>query len=218
MFNSAIIYLEVIIRHYGSFGVFLAAILEEIVAPIPSSLVSMFSGFFLIPTDYSWLQALLYAPIAIAVPMGLGVTIGSLVFYSIAYFGGKPIILKYGSWFGLSWDLVEKTEEKFTKGSVDEIVLFSLRAMPFVPSVAISAFCGLIRYPLKKFIILSFLGTLLRSTIMALIGWQVRELYITYSEFFSRIEGYLVVAIGVSFIGFLFYLWNKNRNKVNVQL
>lgn len=218
MFNSAIIYLEVIIRDFGSFGVFLAAVLEEIFAPIPSSLVSMFSGFFLIPTDYSWLQALLYAPIAIAVPMGLGVTLGSLVFYAVAYFGGKPIILKYGSWFGLSWDLVEKTEEKFTKGSIDEIVLFSLRAMPFVPSVAISAFCGLIRYPLKKFIILSFLGTLLRSAIMAIIGWQVRELYVTYADVISRIEGYIMGAMVISFIVFLFYLWNKNRNKVNVQL
>lgn len=217
MINSIVLKLEIIIREYGSLGVFFAALLEELIAPIPSTLVAMFSGFFLVSVDYTWWQAISYAGIAVAIPMSLGVTLGSLAFYFAAYYGGKPIILKFGSWFGLSWDLVEKTEEKFTEGRVDEIILFTLRAIPFIPSVAISAFCGLVRYPLKQFITFSFLGTLVRSFIMALVGWQVRDLYVTYAETLGRIEGYVVILMVVCTLLFLFYSWNKNKNKISVQ-
>ena len=166
MFNAVILQLEVVIREHGAVGVLIAALLEEIIAPIPSSLVAMFAGFFLIPADYTWLQAMSTASLKVAIPMSIGMTLGSLIFYTVAYFGGKPIVIRYGKWFGLGWALIEKTEERFIKGHTDEIILLSLRSLPFVPSVAISAFCGLVRYPIKTFIILTFIGSLIRSVIL----------------------------------------------------
>lgn len=203
MFNEVILQLEVVIREYGTIGVFFAAILEEVVAPIPSSLVAMFAGFFLLPTEYTWLEAIGASIFKVAIAMSLGITIGSLLFYAIAYFGGKPIILRYGKWFGLSWELIEKTEAKFIKGHTDEVILLTLRSLPFVPSVAISAFCGLVRYPLKTFIVMSFAGSLVRSSIMALIGWQVREAYLAYAGIVSRIEKFVFFTIILIIVFFL---------------
>lgn len=216
MLNGLILQLEVVIREYGSIGVFLAALLEEIIAPIPSSLVAMFAGFFLVPTEYTWLQAIVVAFSEVAIPMSIGVTLGSLIFYAIAYFGGKPIILRYGTWFGLSWELIEKTEEKFIKGYTDEIILLSLRSLPFVPSVAISAFCGLVRYPIKTFIILSFVGSLIRSVIMAMIGWYVRDAYTAYAEIMSHMEKYVLIAIVIAFTAFLFLRLRKKMQHARV--
>ncbi len=214
MLNALILQLEVIIREYGAIGVFLAALFEEIVAPIPSSLVAMFAGFFLVPADYTWLQAMPIAFFKVAIPMGVGIAVGSLFFYAVAYFGGKPIIMRYGKWFGLSWELIEKTEKKFIKGHTDEIILLSLRSLPFVPSVAISAFCGLVRYPIKTFIILSLIGSVIRSMIMAMIGWQVRDAYISYAGIISQIEIFVFVAIIITFAVFLFVrLRQKIKNK-----
>ncbi len=204
MLNAVILQLEVVIREYGAVGVLLAAFLEEIIAPIPSSLVAMFAGFFLIPTEYAWLQAIVSASLKVAIPMSVGITTGSLVVYAIAYFGGKPIIARYGKWFGISWTTIEKTEQKFTKGYADELTLLGARILPFVPSVAISAFCGLVRYPIKTFIVLSFVGSLIRSVIMAMIGWQVRDAYITYVEIISQIEIFVFAVIVIAFISFLF--------------
>ncbi len=204
MLNVVISQLEVVIREYGAVGVLIAALLEEIIAPIPSSLVAMFAGFFLVPTEYTWLQAIGASFLEVAIPMSVGITIGSLFFYAVAYFGGKPIIIRYGKWFGLSWALIEKTEERFIKGHKDEIILFSLRALPFVPSVAISAFCGLVRYPIKTFIIISFAGSLVRSMIMAMIGWQVRDAYVAYAEIMSQIETFVFAAIIIALVAFLF--------------
>ncbi len=214
MFNTLILQLEAVIRDYGAVGVLVAALLEEIIAPIPSSLVAMFAGFFLVPVEYTWLQATGASFLEVAIPMSVGITIGSLIFYTIAYFGGKPMILRYGTWFGLSWALIEKTEEKFIKGHKDEIILLSLRSLPFVPSVAISTFCGLVRYPIKTFIVLSFIGSLIRSTIMAMIGWQVRDAYIAYAAIISQIEIFVFAAIIIACVAFVFlHVRQKIKNK-----
>ncbi len=214
MFNTIILQLETVIREYGAVGVLLAAFLEEIIAPIPSSLVAMFAGFFLVPTEFTLLPALVSAALKVAIPMSIGVTAGSLIVYAVAYFGGKPIIARYGRWFGLSWASIEQTEQKFIKGHTDELILFVLRALPFVPSVAISAFCGLVRYPLKTFILLTLAGTFIRATIMAMIGWQVREAYIAYAEITSRVESFVFIAIIIAFILFLFLHWRRTiKNK-----
>jgi len=212
MLNIVIAQLEVVIREYGAVGVFLAALLEEIIAPIPSSLVAMFAGFFLVPIEYTWPQAIGVSFLEVAIPMSVGITIGSLIFYVVAYFGGKPIIIRYGKWFGLSWELIEKTEERFIKGHKDEIILLSLRSLPFVPSVAVSVFCGLVRYPIKTFITLSFIGSLIRSTIMAMIGWQVRDAYVAYAKTISQIESLVFVAMIIALVAFLFLHLRQKRS------
>ncbi len=214
MLGAVITQLEAIIREYGAVGVLLAALLEEIIAPIPSSLVAMFAGFFLVPAEYTWARAIGTSFLEVAIPMSVGITIGSLIFYAIAYYGGKPIIIRYGKWFGLSWALIEKTEKKFIKGYKDEIILLSLRSLPFVPSVAISAFCGLVRYPIKTFIVVSFIGSLVRSTIMAMIGWYVRDAYIAYAGIISRMEKFVFVAIVIAFVIFLFVRLRQKIKKL----
>lgn len=215
MLNYLITQLDIVIKGYGVIGVLLSAFLEEIIAPIPSSLVAMLAGFFLIPSDYPLVEAIVKVFLEIAIPMSIGMTVGSLVFYMIAYFGGKPIILKYGNWVKINWQLVEKTEEKFSRGYNDEIILFILRSLPIVPSVAISAFCGLIRYPVKKFIIISLLGNIVRSTIMSVIGWQVRDAYTLYYKIFTNIENFIFI---LAFVGFITFLVIRFKNKKQKQL
>lgn len=211
MSAAFVLQLEAVIREYGVVGVLFAAFLEEIIAPIPSSLVAMLAGFFLVPMEYAWLQATIAASLKVAVPMGLGVTAGSLVIYAIAYYGGKPIIVRYSKWLGISWTSIEQTERRFTKGYADELTLLGARILPIVPSVAISTFCGLVRYPVKTFILLTLAGSFMRSTIMAMVGWQVRDAYISYAEVISRVETFVFISIIIICISFLFWRMIKGR-------
>jgi len=214
MLNALILQLEVVIREYGAIGVFFAALLEEIIAPIPSSLVAMFAGFFLVPAELTWAKAIVIACLKIAIPMSIGVTMGSLAVYAVAYLGGKPIIARYGKWFGISWTSIEKTEQRFIKGYADELTLLGARVLPIIPSVAISAFCGLVRYPIKTFVLLSLVGSFIRSVIMAMIGWQVRDAYISYARIVSQVEMFVFVAIVIVFGAFLFLrLRQQIKNK-----
>ncbi len=211
MINLLILNIELIMREYGALGVFFAALLEEVIAPIPSSFVAIFAGFFLLPVGENLISVLLLAIFTVALPMSIGVSVGSLIIFTLAYFGGKPVILKWGKWFGIKWVSIEKLEDKLAKGHIDEFVLFGARVFPFVPSVIISTFCGMIRYPVRIFLFITLLGSFIRSLVFALIGWQVRDAYIIFADAISQIEAFIfIILIGV-FILFLFYLWRKSR-------
>jgi len=218
MIEKIIDYIQPIIVEYGAIGVFFATLIEEIVAPIPSSLVPLMAGFFLLPSGESILiETIWQALFIIALPVAFGITIGSVAVYGIGYIGGKPAIEKSKKWLGLKWNDLKKIESKLIRGSGDEIMLFALRLMPIVPGVAISGFCGIIRYPLKNFAVVTFLGAFTRALLLGIVGWYVGDAYTAYSEIISKTEKYIFVVLGILAIFFLvrFYVEIKNNRNVN---
>lgn len=206
-------YIQPIVVEYGAFGVFLATLLEEIIAPIPSPLVPLSAGFFLLAPQGAFLETIWQALFVIAFPVAFGVTLGSLAVYGIGYLGGKPAIEKSKKWLGLGWKDLEKIESKLIRGSGDEIVLFVLRMLPIIPGVAISGFCGIVRYPLKTFAVITYLGAFVRALALGVVGWYVGGVYETYSETISRVEKYFFVVLIISAILFIgrLYLLKKGR-------
>jgi len=201
-------YIQPIVTEHGALGVFLATLLEEIVAPIPSPFVPLTAGFFLLSASASFLTIVWQTLFIIALPVAVGITLGSLAVYSIGYWGGKPVIEKSKKLLGLSWEDVEKMEQKLIRGKGDEAMLFILRALPVVPGVAISSFCGIVRYPLKTYVILTFLGALVRATTLGIVGWYVGSLYLTYVEAISKIEDYVLIVLillTLFFVGRFFF-------------
>jgi membrane protein DedA with SNARE-associated domain len=151
----------------------------------------------------------------VALPAALGVTVGSLVVYGIAYWCGKPVLVKWGTWLGLSWNDIERLQQKFETSKNDELALFILRVIPFVPSVAISAFYGLVRFNIKKYFLYSFLGTCIRALILGIVGWQVGSLYQAYAGLISHFEIFIWIVLGVFGVAFLLYrLSSKKRNMI----
>jgi Uncharacterized membrane-associated protein len=190
---------------YGPLGVFLASIVEEVIAPTPSTLVIMGTSFIVLKGATISPDAFLKLFINIVLPASLGVTIGSLFIYTIAYFAGKPFLERWGKYLGVSWEDLEKAEKKFEKSRSDEIILFPVRAVPVVPSVAISAFCGFIRFDLKKYLIITFLGTLVRAFLLGFIGWQFGSLYQTAADEISYLEEISLAVIIVAIVVYIIY-------------
>ncbi len=200
MLDIFIEYIKIIVEEYGFFGVFYATLIEEVIAPIPSSLVPMLAGFSFLGTEAAFLSLFYSAVFIIAFPVAVGVSLGSLLVYFIGYFGGRPLIEKSKKFLGLSWESVEKIEKKMTAGHKDEVALFILRMIPVIPGVAISAFCGLVRYKLKTFIIITFLGSFFRAFLLGFLGFYVGDLYFKYSDYISSFEKYIFIVIVVIFI------------------
>ena len=215
MLSHLIAQLQIMISTYGAIGVFIAALTEEVIAPIPSTLVAMIAVFFLIPAQSSLLSAALVGIIKVAIPMALGISLGSLLFYGVAYYGGKPLLEKYGRWFGLSWKNVGAAEKKFAKNRRGEVALFLMRATPFFPSVAISTFAGLIRYPVKRFFIISLLGSATRSLIVALIGWQLRDAYLKIADTLDHLESFVMAAIIFGVAAYIVFKMTRKKGAID---
>lgn len=217
MIENIIIYMQLIIPEYGAWGVFVATLIEEVIAPIPSPLVPLAAGFFLLPTSISFAEVALRGALTIAVPVSIGISIGSALVYALGFFGGKPVIEKTRKWTRINWKDAERLGERLPRGKGDEITLLILRILPIVPGVAISGFCGVVRYPFKKFIIATSLGSFIRAAILSMIGWQVGELHAAYADIISKFEGYIL--LGVFFLLLLFlvgnYIVRKKKERLN---
>ncbi|MDO8870868.1 MAG: VTT domain-containing protein [Methanobacteriaceae archaeon] len=212
MINELFLSLKSFFVSYGALGVFLGSLLEEIIAPIPSAIVVMGSSFLIMGTDPLNISSFIKLFLNVSIPASLGLTIGSLLLYGLGYYLGKPFIVKWGKYLGLSWADVEKTQKKFAESKSDDIILFTLRAIPLVPSVAISTFCGFIRFNLKDYIIITFLGSLVRASALGFIGWQFGIAYKQLAEQISNLEQIVVMGIIILVIGYLIYIkYLKNK-------
>lgn len=196
--------LQGLITHYHVWGVFAASLIEEIIAPIPSPAVIMFAAYTLLK-GFSLGTGSIKLVLIIALPVAAGITLGSTVFYFIGYYAGKPAIVRYGKWLGLTWNNLQKAEEAFTKGYRDEALLIVVRALPILPNVAINAICGIIRFDFKTFLLTTFVGSFLRGLILGAIGWQLGSVYEKYAHYFENMEKWFTMLIAVSVIGFVLY-------------
>lgn len=209
--TSLIHYLELFVVPLGAWGVFWACIIEEIVTPIPSALIMMASGFFLLNGPFS--VTLLYNLIfVVVIPATIGVTIGSFAIYAVGYWGGKPILDRFGKWLGMSWDDVIKFQNKSIVKKTEVWALFITRATPFVPSTTVAFFCGFIRQKISTYILITCTGVFIRSTILALMGWYVGELYGELAGIGGVVENTLLWGLVV--VAVVFVLYRRHKMKI----
>lgn len=209
MVESLILFLETHILPWGPFGVFVASVIEEVVAPIPSALIMTMSGFIFVPKGF-YLSSISILVFKVAIPAAFGVTIGSYFIYFLAKYGGKFFIEKWGRYIGLYWSDVEKIQSKLSGTKKDEILISSARIIPIVPSVAISAFCGIIQMNFIKYSIITLLGTFVRGLILGTIGWQVGNVYYKYAEAIGLMEKWILLS---TILVFLIFIVLKYRSK-----
>ncbi|MDP2704999.1 MAG: VTT domain-containing protein [Patescibacteria group bacterium] len=211
MISSFVNFIQTVLLPLGAWGVFFATIIEEVIAPIPSAAVVLTAGF-LLPAHVGWSPAFFSDVFFIVVlPSALGVSIGSLFVYGLAYASGKPVIDRWGKWLGVSWQDIDTARNKFTSTYKDELTVLFLRAIPLVPSVAISALCGIMRMNVWKYLLVTFIGSFIRAFILALIGAQVGELYFTYAAHIDRLEKIILWFIVGAISLFILYRFTKRK-------
>jgi len=196
------------IKNNGSLSIFLGGIIEEIIIPIPSPLISMAGGAFLIPKHGSVIFSLLQK---VVLPFSLGATLGSSLVYLIAYFGGRFLIEKMEKYLGFSWQMLEKTRNKFIKGSRDEWAIFLLRAIPVIPVSLISGVCGAVRINWKEFYLFTFLGLMVRSFILGFLGWKAGSAFQQLAGGFDKIEGIVSLIMLIFFFAIFGFLYHKRE-------
>lgn len=214
MVEALVHFLQTSILPFGAIGVFLASVIEEVIAPIPSALVMTMSGFLFVtgPVSFSSILALIFK---VALPAALGVTLGSYVIYFAAKWGGKYIIEKWGKYLGLYWSDVEKLKSKLSGTKRDEWLIGIARIVPFVPSVAISAFCGILEMNIAKYFMITFIGVFLRGLVLGIIGWQAGNVYEKYAEKISSLEDWFLISTILALVIFI-VLKYKSRKKEQI--
>lgn len=184
---------------------FVASIIEEIIAPIPSPTVMVVTGSFASVQGYTYLGLILLACIG-----ALGKTVGAFVVYTITDKAEDVIMGKFGRFFDITHEDVEKFGKRLHGGVRDYFVLTLLRALPFVPSVLISVGSGLIKVPLPVFITSTFLGTIIRDGFYLYAGFVGAEIFTRLISASTNIESYIEYGVGgVVIVAVIYFLCKK---------
>jgi membrane protein DedA with SNARE-associated domain len=188
----------------GPLGVFIGVMIETFVAPLPSPLVPMAAGFIL-TWELEPLQAIFVILFSVMLVGALAATLGSFFGYGIAYFGGYPLIERYGKYLGTSIEEVEYMRKNMEKSSRDEIYLFTARAIPIIPLSVISLLYGALRANIKRFTLVTFLGALPRYLVLGLLGWIIGVGFINLAQMIDLFETLILVLLLIFLVVFILY-------------
>jgi len=108
--------------------------------------------------------------------------IGDVFMYAQGRWGGKPIVEKWGHFFGIKPTIIVRLEEHF-KRHPGKTLLFGKISHFLGGPILIAA--GMARMPLPAFIWFNFLGTVPKSLILLLIGFYFGAAYATFDAFFK---------------------------------
>ena len=144
-------------------GVFLAAILETIITPIPTMAVFPTAGFIASQNGLN-----VFEVVILGIVGGLGASIGSTVIYFIALKLGRVALLKYLKRVRVSEKKLERVEKWFEKYG-DKAVLFGRMIPVFREMISIPA--GLLKMDTKKFLLYTVLGSCGWGITMVLVGY-----------------------------------------------
>ncbi len=202
---------------YGSLGIFALGFLEEVIFFIPSAFLFLGFGALSIAPSASLGEAFARAFGEFALPGALGVLCGSFIIYGFAYWGGRPVIERFGGKFGITWSGIERVQRMFSKGYTDEAVLILMRAIPIFPISVVSALCGIMRITPSVFALTTFFGSFVRIGALCMVGWYVGKEYAELAARFVILERYgalvLLVCVALGFVCVFYYRKARRSSK-----
>ena len=169
--ESLIEFVTMLISDYLYAGVFLAAIIETVIPPIPTMVVFPTAGFIASQNGLGLPELFLLGILG-----GLGASVGSTVIYLIALKLGRTALLKYLKYVKVSEKKLIKVEEWFQKYG-DKAVLFGRMIPVFREMISIPA--GLLKMKMPKFLVYTILGSC---------GWSMTMIFIGYYFGIAAIE------------------------------
>ena len=148
-----------LIGDIGYLGIFLLMFLESTFFPFPSEIVMIPAGYLAYQGELN-----VYLVVIVGIIGSLG---GALLNYYLALRFGRTFILRYGKYFFIKEETLDKLESFFTTHG--EVSTFTGRLIPGIRQL-ISIPAGLSKMNLKVFIFYTSLGAIIWSAILVALG------------------------------------------------
>ena len=190
---------------YAGAGALMA--LESMIAPLPSEAVMPFVGFLV--ADGRWN---LWAAILVT---SMGSIVGSLISYTMGYYGGKPFVLRVGRYLLLDPHDLTLAEKFFSKKG-GTVTIFISRFVPVVRHL-ISVPAGIGKMALLPFLGATLVGATLWNSFLLVCGMMLREHWNVVQKYSHQVDIVVVVALAAFVVWFVrSRLKRKSREKNSV--
>jgi membrane protein DedA with SNARE-associated domain len=187
-----------VISTMGYGGIVLLMAIESACIPLPSEIIMPFAGFLVFKGEMTlWWVAFAGA---------IGCVVGSIPAYYVGMFGGRPLAEKYGKYVLISKKDLDMADHWFDKHG--DIIIFIARLLPAVRTfIAFPA--GVAKMNMPKFIIYTFVGSLIWCWVLAYAGMKFGEHWVDLKVYFHQFH-YVIIAAGV-----VFMVWYVRRHFKN---
>jgi membrane protein DedA with SNARE-associated domain len=197
--------LEEFIRHlYNSFGyagIVLAMAIESCCIPLPSEVIMPLAGAVTVSSVARNLKLdHTFSLLGVTIAGAVGCVLGSIVAYAIGASGARELLFKYGRYILISRRDFERAEAFFHKRG--EITIFISRLLPVIRTF-ISLPAGMTRADFPRFVIFTFLGSLIWCFVLALIGQNLGNHWTDLGTWFRKFDliiGLIVLVLVVLYV------------------
>ncbi len=187
-----------LIFDWGYLGIFIMMAIESSFIPFPSEIV-------LIPAGYLASQGDMNIGMIMAAALG-GSMVGAFINYYLALTLGRKLLKKYGKYFFIKENALEKMDSYFSKHG--HISTFTGRLIPGIRQL-ISIPAGLARMNLVQFSIFTAFGAGLWALILTLLGYFIGENQELIDTYLKQITIGVVATLVV--IGFIYYKYQTKK-------
>lgn len=186
-----------VISSMGYGGVVLLMAIESACIPLPSEVIMPFSGYLV------WKGEMTLWGVAFA--GAVGCVLGSIVAYYAGAWGGRPFVEKYGRYILVSPRDLDLADRWFNRHG--DITIFVGRLLPVIRTfIAFPA--GVSRMNMSRFVLYTFVGSLIWCYGLAWIGYKLGENWTSLRQYWHQLD---VVIGGAILLALAWYIYRHVR-------
>ena len=190
------------IESIGYLGIFILMMFESMIAPVPSEAVMPFAGMLINNGEFTLAGVIFFST--------LGSIVGSLLSYYIGYYGGRPILNRYGKYLLLDNHHLDITEKYFQKKG--DITIFICRFIPVVRHL-ISIPAGMGKMNLIKFSIYTIIGAGMWNAFLTFVGIKLGKNWDEVLKYSTVIDIFIVAAMFIVCVYLAYKIFKGYKNK-----
>src|ERR1700730_3252747 len=198
MLHDATVWVRNLIEHLGYAGIFGGMMLQATgFVPLPSEVIMSFGGYLA-----STRSLILWIVIAAG---ALGDTTGAIIAYALGYYGGRPLLERFGKFVFVRHSDLVRIERWVDK--VGSRAVFICRLLPGIRAIG-SLPAGIARMHVAVFLGYTFAGAAVWSAAFATLGYTLGNNWVALEPYVRRFS---VLLLGVVVLAIAFWIWTHFR-------
>lgn len=192
-----------LISNFGYLGMFLGMVLEAVIIIIPSELILATGGILAARNIFTFWASFFTGLI--------GSVFCAVIIYAMGYFGGRPFVEKYGKYFFMKKEDLDKCDTWFQKYGL--LAAFIGRNFPIVRTL-ISLPIGITKLSFWKFLLYTTLGSIPWTFAFVYVGYSLGNNWILLQNYTSKLKVPIRLLLLTLLISYLYKkMFKKKKSK-----
>ncbi len=191
-----------LISNYGYIGMFLGMVLEAVIIIIPSEAILATGGILAGQKVFSFFGAFITGL--------LGSVFCAIVIYFMGYFGGQPFVKKYGKYFFMKEEDLQKSDSWFNKYGLFAALIG--RNFPIIRTL-ISLPIGIMRLSFTKFLIYTTIGSMPWTFVFIYLGYALGNNWVIITKYISKLKVPIRILIIIIVINYFYKKIKAKKSK-----